>query len=222
MPQHSPADARFLRAIWSLSTDDAGTVTVTRLARRLDHVPGTVSDRIRKLTERGWVAHERYRGLSLTAQGRTEALRAVRSRRLLHCALQDLLGLAWPEIPAEAATLEGAVSERLLERAEARLDSPRTDPFGEPIPDRGGALTEPCDMPLGGPGSGGASTPWTISRVVDHTTPVLERLDALGLRPGARVSVRSQSPLAGSMRLAMPAGDIEIGLPEIRALRVRR
>ncbi len=221
MPSHSPADARFLRAIWSLSTDER-TVTVTALARRLDHVPGTVSDRIRKLAERGWVAREPYRGLALTARGHSEALRAVRTLRLLHCALSDLLGMPWPEIPAEAAALEGAASDRLIEQAESQLGSPATDPFGEPIPDRSGSLTDPRDRPLGSPGPASGSNHFTISRVVEHSMPVLERLDTHRLRPGARISLRSRSPLAGSMTLGTSDGDVEIGLPEIRALRVHR
>ncbi len=194
---------------------------MTALARRLDHAPGTVSDRIRKLAEQGWVAREPYRGLTLTPRGRSEALRAVRALRLLHCALNDLLGLRWPEIPAEAAALEGAVSDRLIEQAETQLGSPAMDPFGEPIPDRIGSLTEPHDRPLSSPGTASEPNRFTISRVVEHSTPVLERLDAHRLRPGARISLRSRNPLAGSMTLDTPDGDIEIGLPEIRALRVR-
>ena len=47
-------------------------------------------------------------------------------------------GYAWDEVHDEAEVLEHALSDRLLERIDARLGHPRFDPHGDAIPDASG------------------------------------------------------------------------------------
>lgn len=213
----SGVDVRFLRAIWSLPEHSEGAVTVTRLARHLGYAPGTVSDRIKRLTEQGLVEHERYRSLTLSSRGRLEALQAVRAHRLLRCLLADVLGYPWTDLTDDAEALEAATTDQFLQRADVRLGSPHFDPYGEPIPDSDGTLPVVHDTPL----ISTQAPAVTISRVIDTTPGVLEFLHEHQLRPGTLLRISSWNPAAGIMQAVAPRGTSSLGLPVVKALRVR-
>jgi len=67
----------YLKAIFHLTQggEAAGT---TDLAQALDLAPASVSGMIKRLSEQGLLAHEPYRGVKLTAEGRRIALRMLR------------------------------------------------------------------------------------------------------------------------------------------------
>lgn len=116
--------ARYLRAIWSLTESDHVPVTITGLARALQHVPGSVSEQVKRLVGDGLIEHERYKSVSLTPEGRLEAIQVVRANRILRCFLHDILNLPWSELATNAEALEGSSSPRFLQRIEASLDEP--------------------------------------------------------------------------------------------------
>ena len=50
--------------------------------------------------------------------------------------LVRMLGYSWDEVHDEAEVLEHAVSDRMLDRIDAKLGYPKRDPHGDPIPGR--------------------------------------------------------------------------------------
>jgi Mn-dependent DtxR family transcriptional regulator len=69
--------------------DQKGYARVTDVAESLGLTRSTVSNMVRRLAARGFLNYEKYRGFSLTAQGRSVASR-IKAR---HEVLSDLLGL---------------------------------------------------------------------------------------------------------------------------------
>lgn len=168
----------YLKAVWSLQEWDDAPVTTTRLARRLGVGAPTVSETVRRLAERGWLEHEPYRGVTLTATGRTLAVRMVRRHRVLETWLVEHLGYAWDEVHDEAEVLEHAASDRLVDRLHRALGEPTRDPHGDPIPASDGSVPRPDAVPLGtlGPGERGR-----VARVDDADPAVLRECDAAGV-----------------------------------------
>ena len=109
-------------------------VSTKMLAERIGVSASTASESIRKLADQGLVDHEKYGAVTLTERGRDAALAMVRRHRLMETFLVRELGYGWDEVHDEAEVLEHAVSDRMVDRIDAKLGFPRRDPHGDPIP----------------------------------------------------------------------------------------
>ena len=185
MPSSTVED--YLKQILLL-TQETGTpmVPMGRVASALEVVPGTVTTMVKALADQGLVAYEPRIGVSLTPEGTRVALQMLRRHRLVEQFLVQILGLTWTEIHVEAERLEHAVSERVLERIDALLGHPTTDPHGDPIPDARGRLTQPPLISLAEAQPGFAGT---LVRVADQRPEFLEFVEAHNLTPGQRVTI---------------------------------
>lgn len=161
--------------------------------------------------EQPLVMHARHGGARLSEAGRRHALAVLRRHRLLESFLHRHLGYGWDEVHAEADRLEHAVSERFCEALARFLDSPRTDPHGEPIPAADGSLPNREEQILGTVPSG---VDFVVLRVTSRDAHLLSYLGARGLVPGARVRVQGSEPFGGSLRLLVGGRRIMVG-PEV-------
>ncbi|HZD43366.1 MAG TPA: metal-dependent transcriptional regulator, partial [Methanomicrobiales archaeon] len=64
----------YLKAIYTLQTEDGGPVATSEIANYLGVTPPTVTSMMEKLTDRGLVDREKYKGVELTTEGETVAL----------------------------------------------------------------------------------------------------------------------------------------------------
>jgi DtxR family Mn-dependent transcriptional regulator len=175
----------YAKEIYELETSE-GQVRTSMLAERLGVSAPSVSGMIRTLVDRGLVAHEPYRGVTLTPEGERVALGVIRHHRLLELFLAESLGVPWGRVHEEAELLEHAISEELEEQIAAKLDDPSRNPYGEPIPSREGTVTEVGGSSLADldPGQSG------IFVEIPHAEPgVLGLLDKRGIRIGARIEL---------------------------------
>ena len=113
-------------------------------------------------------------GARLTESGRREAIRIVRSHRLLERYFADRTGVS----PAEWHELA------------MRLGQPRYDPHGDPIPTATGELPSTAGMPLAALAEGEAGT---IVHLEDEPREDYERLTSLGLKLGGDLVQRGRT-----------------------------
>src|SRR5439155_19793687 len=123
----------YLKAIYHLSSQ-GGFAATSDIATLLEVAPPSVSGMVKRLSETGLIEHVPYRGVQLTAQGRRAAPRMIRRHRVLEAYLTQQPGYDWGGVHSEAARMEHAVSDDLIERMAGALGDPRYDPHGEPIP----------------------------------------------------------------------------------------
>src|ERR1700683_3559434 len=109
---------------------EGGRVPMGQLAKAMEVVPGTATSMVKALSDSGLVDYEPRGGVRLTSRGEQLALHVLRRHRLLELFLVKVLDLDWSVVHEEADSLEHAVSERVLERIDAFLDHPTTDPHG--------------------------------------------------------------------------------------------
>ena len=95
---------------------------------------------VQVLAELGWAEHRPYHGARLTSTGRKLALSLVRKHRLWETFLVDRLGFGWEEVHDIAEQLEHVDSVALVERLDAYLGHPQSDPHGDPIPKADGTF----------------------------------------------------------------------------------
>ncbi|MGH1547672.1 metal-dependent transcriptional regulator [Leifsonia poae] len=166
----------YLKIIWSATEWSDEPVTVKQLSERMGVRAATVSDGIRRLSEQGLVAHERYGGVELTDAGRRHAVAMVRRHRLIETFLVEELGYGWDEVHDEAEVLEHAVSDGLIDRLDRRLGYPDRDPHGDPIPTADGTPRRPDAVPLLSAPVGAAVA---VVRISDADPAVLRQLAEL-------------------------------------------
>jgi DtxR family transcriptional regulator, Mn-dependent transcriptional regulator len=197
-PSSSVGD--YLKAIWELSEEGAtegaaeGAASTNDVAERLSFSAASVSNMFGRLREMGLVEYERYRGATLTEEGRVEALRLLRRHRLIETFLLEYLGYSWEEVHEEAESMEHSVTDAFTERLAALLEHPVQDPHGDPIPTADGTLEADDSFPLA------AATPGQqvrVYRVEDEEPAKLAYLEELGLTPGRLLEVRDVRAIDG-------------------------
>lgn len=181
----------YLKAIYSIE-ESGENVTTTAIAGRLNVSPASVTAMIKRLTDKGHLSYERYRGVRLTSSGKALALEVVRHHRLLEAYLHKTLGIPWDQVHDEAEVLEHALSEQLEDRIAEFLGNPTHDPHGDPIPPKRGKHTEVHHHRLGA-FEGKAR----IERVSDRDPAALRYLGDLGLTPGKTVEVKASDGFGG-------------------------
>jgi DtxR family Mn-dependent transcriptional regulator len=123
----------YLKGIYKLQ-ESQGRATITALAQVQGVSPASASAMVKKLAALELVAHEPYRGASLTSAGERVALEVIRHHRLLELYLAETLGVHVDDVHAEADRLEHVISEELEGRIDRALGFPTHDPHGDPIP----------------------------------------------------------------------------------------
>ena len=188
----------YLRTIFKVQEWSPEPVAITELAERMEVATSTASGNVRKLAADGFVQHQRYGGVELTAAGRSAAVQMARRHRLLETFLVERLGYSWDEVHDEAENLEHAVSDTFIERIEADLGFPTHDPHGDPIPDRHGVMVVTKTRELAEAGPGGCGV---ITRISDDDPQVLRYLTGHGIEVGTHVRVLDVQPGAGVVRI---------------------
>ncbi len=189
----------YLKAVYSLTVRGEAAST-SSLAEALDIQPASVTGMVKRLAEGGYVEHARYRGVRLTETGTREALRIIRRHRLLETYLHVQLGYSWDDVHAEAERLEHAASEELIDRMAAVLEYPRHDPHGAPIPTRTGDIEASNFASLDEVDLGATVQ---IRAVQDEDPERLRYMEALGLTPGALLTVVDHAPYDGPLTVAL-------------------
>ena len=116
----------YLRAIYELQCE-AGLVTTTLLAKRLDVAPSSVTKMLKRLAGQKLAIHERYHGATLTEAGEKIALKMVRNHRLVENYLAQKLGVPRDQVHFYADNWEHVLSERLEARMGAALGYSKAD-----------------------------------------------------------------------------------------------
>jgi DtxR family Mn-dependent transcriptional regulator len=89
------------------------------------------------------------------------------------------LDLPWDEVHAEAENMEHAVSDLLIDRIDAYLGHPATDPHGDPIPKADGTVAGTSGRRLSQLAVG---QPFRVVRVLEQTPEFLRYLTETGLK----------------------------------------
>ncbi len=163
----------YLKAIFN------GYVKTQAIAEKLDVSPAAVTDMLKRLSEKGYLVYERYRGVTLTKSGLEMAKGMVRRHRILELYLNQVLGFPWDKVHEEAEQLEHAASDALINRMEEVLGFPSVDPHGDPIPSQNGKMPKLKSSVLLSECKVGDRC--EIVRVSDSDDQFLHYIDSLGL-----------------------------------------
>lgn len=201
----SIAVENYLKHVLLLSEGADGLVSMGALATALEVVPGTATTMVKALADEGMVEHQPRHGVRLTPDGRRLALSVLRKHRLVETFLVNVLKMDWSMVHDEAEQLEHAISDEVLDRLDALLGHPDTDPHGDPIPNREGQISSQVYATLA---TCLAGRPLRIVRILEQSAEFLHFAEQNGLQPGAGIQVSERNLVAGLVTLRKEAGPL--------------
>lgn len=190
----------YVKTIYQLGSPSEDAVGTGQIATALGVLPGTVTSMLKTLDESQLATYTPYEGVRLTAAGRGLALRVVRRHRLIERFLVETLQLSWDEVHEEAENMEHAVSDWLVDRIDAALGYPKTDPHGQPIPKADGTVAAPVDRRLADCLAGER---FHVARVTDQSPAFLRYLSQAGLEIGTTGSLVVNEPAADGVTVSI-------------------
>jgi Mn-dependent DtxR family transcriptional regulator len=116
----------YLEAIYSLN-EEKGYVSASDISERLGVKPPTVSSMVVNLARKGYLEHERYRGMRLTPSGEKTA-RSVIKRHQVISGLISMLGVDDQTAYVDTEGIEHHVHPSTLRRLERLGDYLRENP----------------------------------------------------------------------------------------------
>lgn len=199
----SYTEENYLKAIFKISEREDGPASTNAISSEMQTSAASVTDMVKRLSDKTLIHYERYRGVTLTKGGKKVATHLIRKHRLWEVFLVDKLQFSWDEVHEIAEQLEHIKSESLVERLDEYLGFPKFDPHGDPIPDAKGNFTLRKQVLLSelAPREKGV-----VVGVHDHTTAFLQYLDRMELVLGTSVTLLEYFDYDESMRVLINEG----------------
>lgn len=194
----SLAEENYLKAIYHLSDAGKSAVSTNALADNMNNKAASVTDMIKRLSGKGVISYEKYRGVNLSDKGKRAALRVIRKHRLWETFLVDMLNFNWDEVHEVAEQLEHIQSPLLIEKLDSFLGHPSVDPHGHPIPDKDGKIHEVKQMPLADMQAGGKASVYSVR---DGSPEFLRYLSKIGISIGTTVKILERIDFDGSLEI---------------------
>lgn len=205
----STSAQNYLKAIWGLTEWSSKPVTASSIAERTGLKLSSVSDAVRRLTDRGLLTHAPYGAVELTEIGRSYALEMVRRHRLIESFLVSVLGYTWDQIHNEAEVLEHAVSDFMIDRIDVLLEFPVRDPHGDPIPTADGAVEIPDAAKLTEVGAG---VTVVVERTSDSDPALLQFFEENGIGVGVTLEVVEGPPFSDALNVGVAGAEPSLAL----------
>lgn len=203
----SDTESEYLSTIREMHEDGAEVIQA-RLAERLGVTPATVSEMVKRLHEAGLVEFGPKRTINLTETGLELANETVLRHRVVECLLVDVLGIEWYLCHEEAAKIEHAISDRVLEKILDVIGDKSTCPHGNPIPGRG----RPRDdlVPISDVPAGSRIVIERLTETIEENFEWMLYLGEHGIDPGRTISVADVAP-DGTLTLDVGGSKVALG-----------
>lgn len=194
---NSFTEENYLKAIFKLSRN-GNEVSTNEIADELSTKASSVTDMIKKLSDKKLINYIKYQGVSLTKKGEKIAINIIRNHRLWEVFLVEKLNFKWDEVHDLAEELEHIKSEELTERLDTFLEYPKYDPHGDPIPDKDGNINRHKEVTLS---DLKINQKGIIVGVKEHSKPYLQYLESNELVLGTEIEVIAIESFDQSMRI---------------------
>ncbi len=202
MIKNSFTEENYLKAIFKLS-ERSDLVTTTDIANMLSIRSATVTDMLKKLAAKKFIKYERYKGLYLTEKGRSVGIKIIRKHRLWELFLVEKMKFKWDEVHEIAEQLEHIQSDELINRLDEMLGFPKSDPHGDPIPDRNGVFGKSRNIPLSEIKLKVSSM---VTGVMENSTTFLQYLDKVGIALGDKITIHAVEPFDQMHKISVNQG----------------
>ncbi|MBT3443254.1 MAG: metal-dependent transcriptional regulator [Flavobacteriaceae bacterium] len=205
----SITEENHLKAIFHLSSDGNKDVSTNAIADSLKTKAPSVTDMLKKLSEKKLVSYKKYQGSFLTEDGRKTALNIIRKHRLWEVFLVNKLNFNWDEVHDIAEQLEHIKSEKLINELDKFLDYPAKDPHGDPIPNPAGFIKYTTKLVLSDLAIGETGK---FVGIKDSSSTFLKLLDKRKISLGSNIKVLHQEDFDQSIYIGLDETNLTISV----------
>lgn len=199
------SEENYLKAIYNISLHSKKSANTNIIAEKLNTKASSVTDMIKKLSEKKLVDYQKYKGTSLTTEGKKIAVKIVRKHRLWEVFLVKKLHFNWDEVHDIAEQLEHIDSPELIEKLDSYLNYPTKDPHGDPIPDASGKIRLENGILLS---NAKLNVLYKISCVKDNSSTLLQFLDKHSINIDSELTVVDKFDFDGSINVKLCNGNL--------------
>ncbi|MFN4083389.1 MAG: metal-dependent transcriptional regulator [Bacteroidia bacterium] len=188
---YSFTEENYIKTIFLLQEKQKESINTNAIAQMLQTKASSVTDMLKKLSNKKLLTYKKYKGVELTENGKKIALETVRKHRLWETFLYEKLKFTWDEVHDIAEQLEHIKSEKLTDRLDAFLGYPSFDPHGDPIPDKEGCFKQNSFVPL--TDNININKKNIVCGVLEHSTQFLKHLKNVGINLGSTIKINKKN-----------------------------
>ncbi len=196
----SLSEENYLKAIFHLENSYPKGVSTNALAEEMNTKASSVTDMVKRLSEKDLVVYKKYQGVKLSKTGKNAAIQVIRNHRLWEVFLVEKLDFNWDQVHEVAEELEHIKSEKLTNELDRFLGFPRRDPHGDPIPDAEGKFSKISKVLLSDCKEGESGV---IIGVRDSSVSFLRYLDKASISLGSLVKIINKEDFDQSVEVSV-------------------
>lgn len=182
----SHTEENYLKAIFKILEKEQGPASTNAIANSMSTAAASVTDMLKRLSEKELIHYEKYKGVTLTTSGQKIATGLIRKHRLWEVFLVDTLDFTWDQVHDIAEQMEHVQSDELIQRLDLFLAHPKFDPHGDPIPSPDGKFTIRNQVSLNDMIAGTAGH---LIGVRENDDDFLKYLNGLNIGLGSKIEV---------------------------------
>lgn len=201
------SEENYLKAIYHLEQSYPSGVSTNALAEEMETKASSVTDMIKKLSEKKLVNYKKYQGVKLSKSGKETAISVIRKHRLWEVFLVEKLNFSWDEVHEVAEQLEHIKSEKLINELDRFLEFPKRDPHGDPIPDREGNFSDLNKVLLSDLKKGESGI---FVGVKDSSATFLQFLDKRNIALGNEIEIIEKEAFDQSMLIKIKEEELRV------------
>ncbi|TAE75081.1 MAG: metal-dependent transcriptional regulator [Bacteroidetes bacterium] len=211
--QLSLTEEDYLKTIYHLSQNiDNQEISTNDIAKKIDISAASVSDMIKKLSNKKLINYIKYQGVSLTEIGKLTAVKIIRKHRLWETFLVEKLKFTWDEIHIVAEQLEHIDSDLLIQRLDEFLEFPQFDPHGDAIPNEKGEITIIKKISLK---EANTAEALKVVAVEENSPTFLKYLSKLQIKLGTNIKIIEKNDYDNSIEIEINQSKITMITKEV-------
>lgn len=199
----SRTEENYLKAIYKVSEKENGKVNTNAIAAITETSAASVTDMLKRLSEKELIIYEKYKGVTLTKEGSQIATNLIRKHRLWEYFLVEKLKFSWGDVHDIAEELEHVQSDDLIDKLDDYLGQPKYDPHGDPIPNADGKFTIRAQSSMDRFDVGKKGV---LLGVKEHDKEFLDYLNKLEISLGSKIEIIEKNGYDGSMMIRIDDG----------------
>ena len=168
----------------------------------------SVSGMLKRMEKEGLIYSNENRDILLSDIGNKLAESLIRKHRIASRMIVDFLGVDLDRVNAESHMLEHALSDELEIDIISKLNNPKIDPFGQPIPGSGykipkSLVTINCAS---------LNTLMVVHRIPEDDSDLVKFLSNNNILPGSQITVKEIAEYRGVVTVEVKDKIITLGL----------
>ena len=168
----------------------------------------SVSGMLKRMEKEELIYSNENRDILLTDIGNKLAESLIRKHRIVSRMIVDLLGVDLNRVNAESHMLEHALSDELEIDIISKLNNPKIDPFGQPIPGSGYKIPKSLITINLAP----LNTLMVVHRIPEDDSDLVKFLCDNNILPGSQITVKEIAEYRGVVTVEIKDKKVTLGL----------